>query len=50
LYRKAQEAGRVAEDIPTNHNPKFAPVIHPTLEAGVQAITAAAASRLVAAK
>src|SRR4051812_15586883 len=30
-YRKAQRAGRVARDIPTNHNPKFAPVIHPTL-------------------
>jgi amidohydrolase len=43
-YRKAQQSGHVADDIPTNHNPKFAPVIHPTLETGVQAITAAALS------
>ena len=33
LYAKAKKAGTVA-DIPTNHNPRFAPVIHPTLEAG----------------
>jgi amidohydrolase len=45
-YHKAQQAGRIADDIPTNHNPKFAPVIHPTLETGVQAITAAALSYL----
>jgi amidohydrolase len=45
-YRKAQQAGRIADDIPTNHNPRFAPVIHPTLETGVQAITAAALSYL----
>jgi amidohydrolase len=45
-YRQAQQAGRVADDIPTNHNPKFAPVIHPTLETGVQAITTAALSYL----
>jgi amidohydrolase len=42
LYRRAEQAGRVAQDIPTNHNAKFAPVIHPTLETGVQAITTAA--------
>jgi amidohydrolase len=46
LYRKAEQAGRVAQDIPTNHNPKFAPVIHPTLETGVEAITAAALDAL----
>ena len=45
-YRKAEQAGRIADDIPTNHNPKFAPVIHPTLETGVQAITTAALSYL----
>jgi amidohydrolase len=48
LYRKAEEAGRVAQDIPTNHNAKFAPVIHPTLETGVQAITTAALDALAA--
>jgi len=46
LYRKAQEAGRVAQDIPTNHNAEFAPVIHPTLETGVQAMTTAALDAL----
>jgi hippurate hydrolase len=37
VYRKAKAAGRV-HDIPTNHNPRFAPVIHPTLETGVEAL------------
>jgi amidohydrolase len=41
-YRRAQLAGRVAEDVPTNHNPRFAPAIHPTLETGVEAMTTAA--------
>jgi amidohydrolase len=41
-YRKAEQAGRVAQDIPTNHNARFAPMIHPTLETGVEAMTAAA--------
>ena len=37
VYKKAKAAGRV-HDIPTNHNPRFAPVIHPTLETGVRAL------------
>jgi amidohydrolase len=41
-YRRAEQAGRVADDIPTNHNPRFAPVLHPTIETGVEAISAAA--------
>ena len=41
-YLAAERAGRVAQDIPTNHSPTFAPVIRPTLETGVQAMTAAA--------
>ncbi|MGE5113153.1 MAG: hypothetical protein ACM3JB_20005 [Acidobacteriaceae bacterium] len=40
-YAKAEKSGTIAE-IPTNHNPRFAPVIHPTLEAGVEAIVVAA--------
>ena len=40
MYAEAKEAGKVA-DIPTNHNPRFAPVIHPTLEAGVEALVVA---------
>ncbi len=47
-YNKAAEAGRIAQDIPTNHNPKFAPVIHPTLETGVQAMIVAALDALAA--
>jgi hippurate hydrolase len=45
-YREAEQAGRVAQDIPTNHNAKFAPVIHPTLETGVLAMTTAALDAL----
>lgn len=45
VYKKAKAAGRV-HDIPTNHNPRFAPVIHPTLETGVQALMVAAQSWL----
>ena len=45
-YREAERRDRVAEDIPINHNPRFAPVIHPTLETGVHAITAAALDAL----
>ncbi|HET7400521.1 MAG TPA: M20 family metallopeptidase [Usitatibacter sp.] len=41
VYAKAKEAGKV-QDIPTNHNPRFAPVLHPTLEAGVEAMVVAA--------
>ncbi|MGN6385352.1 MAG: M20 family metallopeptidase [Verrucomicrobiota bacterium] len=40
-YAKAKKAGRLG-DIPTNHNPHFAPVIHPTLETGVEAMVVAA--------
>ncbi len=40
-FERALKAGRMG-DIPTNHNPRFAPVIHPTLEAGVEAMVAAA--------
>ena len=41
VYQKAKAAGRV-HDIPTNHNPRFAPVIHPTLQTGVEALVVAA--------
>ena len=46
LWRRAEEAGRVADDVPTNHNPAFAPVIDPTLATGVEAMTAAALREL----
>lgn len=41
IYAKAKEASRIGE-IPTNHSPRFAPVIHPTLETGVEALVVAA--------
>jgi hippurate hydrolase len=37
VYEKTKAEGRLHE-IPTNHNPRFAPVIHPTLETGVEAL------------
>jgi hypothetical protein len=40
-YAKAKEAGRLNE-IPTNHNPHFAPVLHPTLQTGVEILIIAA--------
>jgi len=41
-YRQAEAAGRVAQDIPVNHSPNFAPVIQPTLDTGTQALVVAA--------
>lgn len=41
-YRNAADAGRVAQDIPVNHSPTFAPVIQPTLDTGTQALVVAA--------
>ena len=41
LYESARSEGRINE-LPVNHSPKFAPVLHPTLETGVEAMTAAA--------
>lgn len=40
VYAKAQAANRLNE-IPVNHSPHFLPVIHPTLETGVEALVAA---------
>lgn len=45
-YQRAVDAGRVAQDIPTNHSPFLAPVIDPTLQAGVQAMVVAALDAL----
>jgi hippurate hydrolase len=40
-YAKARAAGEVNK-IPSNHSPFFAPVIHPTLETGVETLVVAA--------
>jgi len=47
LYAKAKAEGRLGE-LPTNHNPRFAPVIHPTLETGVETLVVAAQAWLAA--
>jgi amidohydrolase len=41
MYAKANAAGTVNE-LPSNHNPRFAPVIEPTLQTGVEALVVAA--------
>lgn len=41
VYDKAKKEGTLSA-LPTNHNPRFAPVIHPTLEIGVKALVVAA--------
>jgi metal-dependent amidase/aminoacylase/carboxypeptidase family protein len=47
-YARAKAEGRLNE-IPTNHNPRFLPVVHPTLETGVEALMVAARAWLSAA-
>ena len=47
LYRKAEVARRVEEDIPVNHSPRFSPVIEPTLSTGTKALVAASMAWLV---
>jgi hippurate hydrolase len=41
-YHRAEQAGRVAQDIPVNHAANFAPVLQPTLDVGTTALVAAA--------
>ncbi len=41
VYATAKQADRINE-LPVNHSPKFAPVIHPTLRTGVEALVVAA--------
>jgi amidohydrolase len=45
-YEEAFRAGTTDRDIPSNHSPRFAPVPHPTLETGVEALVVAALDRL----
>ena len=40
-YANAKEANKINE-LPVNHSPKFAPVLHPTLRTGVEALIVAA--------
>lgn len=45
-FQAAVLAGTTDRDIPSNHSPRFAPVPHPTLETGVEALVVAALDRL----
>lgn len=47
VYAKAKAAGRL-NDLPTNHNPRFAPVIQPTLSTGVETLVIATRAWLAA--
>lgn len=40
-YAKAKAAGNLNE-LPVNHSPKFAPVLHPTLQTGIEALVVGA--------
>ena len=47
LYAKAKASGKLNE-LPVNHSPKFAPVLHPTLETGIEALVIGALAWLSA--
>ena len=47
VYAKAKEANKINE-LPVNHSPKFAPVLHPTLQTGVESLVVAARAWLPA--
>ncbi|MDR6986206.1 hippurate hydrolase [Paenarthrobacter nitroguajacolicus] len=42
LFAEFATTGRLPEDIPSNHSPYFAPIIHPTLAKGSEALVTAA--------
>ncbi|MCC4908593.1 amidohydrolase [Microbacterium sp. cx-59] len=42
LYARAAADGTIDRDVPTNHSPYFAPVLHPTIERGVETLVVAA--------
>jgi hypothetical protein len=49
VYAKAKVESRLNQ-IPTNHNPRFLPVLRPTLEVGVETLMVAARAWLSAAR
>ncbi|KQV69977.1 amidohydrolase [Nocardioides sp. Root122] len=42
VYAAAEEAGRIAQDVPVNHSAAFAPPLQPTLTTGTEALVVAA--------
>lgn len=47
-FEKASARGTFARDVPVNHSARFAPVLQPTLDTGVEALVVAALDRLAA--
>jgi hippurate hydrolase len=47
LYARAKAAGKL-NALPVNHSPQFAPVLHPTLETGIEAMVVGACAWLQA--
>lgn len=47
LFARASAEGTIDRDVPTNHSPFFAPVLHPTIERGVENLVIAAREWLV---
>jgi hippurate hydrolase len=47
IYENAMKAGKL-NDLPVNHSAQFAPVVHPTLRTGVEAMTVGALAWLSA--
>ncbi|MDE9365614.1 amidohydrolase [Luteipulveratus sp. YIM 133132] len=45
-YAAAEREGKVAQKVPVNHSPTFAPVVRPTLDRGTQAMVVAALAYL----
>ncbi|HEY8289450.1 MAG TPA: amidohydrolase [Acetobacteraceae bacterium] len=45
IWDKAEQGGKI-DELPANHAPDFAPVIHPTLETGIETMLAAAGAWL----
>jgi hypothetical protein len=46
-YAQAKAAKRI-NDLPSNHSPRYAPALHPTLKTGLQAMLAGAGAWLAA--
>ena len=42
LFAAAEAAGSLERDVPTTHSPLYAPLIHPTIENGVDALVVTA--------
>jgi amidohydrolase len=45
-FTNAAAAGTLDRDIPSNHSPRFAPILHPTIATGVETLVIAALSKL----